>query len=111
MIAGLVNSAKATFGGSTDASDVEFSIKIGEILTGSREQLIKTPMLSGYVDPISPLAHEYTMLDALLGYAAIEAPVFVTVMALAGGTAPASVAGIIAQQNAEVLDKGTLLAA
>ena len=103
MIAGIVNSSKFTFGGSTDAADVGFSIKLGEILAGDREKLVKKPMFAGYVDPISPLAHEYTMLDALLGYAAIEAPVFVTVMALAGGTAPASVAGIIAQQNAEVL--------
>ncbi|OGS57008.1 MAG: hypothetical protein A3K60_03980 [Euryarchaeota archaeon RBG_19FT_COMBO_56_21] len=103
MIAGLVNSSKFTFGGSTDAADVEFSIKLGEILKGDRESLIKAPMFAGYVDPISPLAHEHTMLDVLLGYAAINAPVFVTVMALAGGTAPASVAGIIAQQNAEVL--------
>lgn len=103
MIAGLVNSSKFTFGGSTDAADVEFAIKLGEILQGDRESLMKKPIFAGYVDPISPLAHEYTMLDTLLGYAAIEAPVFVTVMALAGGTAPASVAGIIAQQNAEVL--------
>jgi trimethylamine--corrinoid protein Co-methyltransferase len=103
IIAGLVNSSKLTFGGSTDAGDVEFSIKIGEILRGDRESLMKKPLFGGYVDPISPLAHEHTMLEALLGYASIEAPVFVTVMALAGGTAPVSVAGIIAQQNAEVL--------
>lgn len=103
MIAGLVNSAKPTFGGSTDQGDVEFSIKLGEILLGNREALRKRPIFSGYMDPISPLAHEQTMLAALLGYVSIDAPVFVTVMALAGGTAPASVAGIITQQNAEVL--------
>ncbi len=103
ILSGLVNTSKFTFGGSTDAADVEFSLKVGEILAGDKEKLRKAPMFAGYVDPISPLAHEHTMLEALLGYAAVDAPVFVTVMALAGGTAPASVAGIIAQQNAEVL--------
>ena len=103
ILAGLVNTSKFTFGGSTDAADVEFSLKLGEILAGDREKSRKYPMFAGYVDPISPLAHEHTMLETLLGYAAVDAPVFVTVMALAGGTAPASVAGIIAQQNAEVL--------
>ncbi len=32
-----------------------------------------------------------------------EAPVFITVMALAGGTAPASLAGLLVQMNAEIL--------
>jgi len=103
MVAGLVHSSKPTFGGSTDRSDVEMSLLLGEAILGSREELRKKPLFAGYVDPISPLAHEHTMLEALLGYAKLDMPVFVTVMALAGGTAPASVAGILVQQNAEVL--------
>jgi trimethylamine--corrinoid protein Co-methyltransferase len=65
--------------------------------------LRKKPLFCGYVDPISPLGHEHTMLEALLGYSKMDMPVFVTVMALAGGTAPASIAGLLVQQNAEVL--------
>jgi trimethylamine--corrinoid protein Co-methyltransferase len=103
MVAGLIHSSKLTYGGSTDKSDVEMAMKLGEAILGSREELRKRPLFAGYVDPISPLAHEHTMLEALLGYAAMDAPVFVTVMALAGGTAPASVAGVLVQQNAEVL--------
>jgi len=78
-------------------------MRLGEAILGSRDELRKRPLFAGYVDPISPLAHEHTMLEALLGYARMDAPVFVTVMALAGGTAPASVAGLLVQQNAEVL--------
>lgn len=102
-VAGLVHSSKLTFGGSTDKSDVEMAMRLGEAVMGSREELRRRPLFAGYVDPISPLSHEHTMLEALLGYAREDMPVFVTVMALAGGTAPASLAGILVQQNAEVL--------
>jgi trimethylamine--corrinoid protein Co-methyltransferase len=103
MAAGLINSSKCTFGGSTDKEDVEMSMRLGEAIMGDREMLRKKPLFCGYIDPVSPLTHEHTMLEALLGYAGMDMPVFVTVMALAGGTAPASIAGLLVQQNAEVL--------
>ncbi len=103
LVAGLINSSKCTLGGSADAADVELSLRLGEAILGDREKLRKTPLFCGYVDPISPLCHEHTMLEALLGYSRMDMPVFVTVMALAGGTAPVSLAGLLVQQNAEVL--------
>ena len=103
MAGGLINSSKCTFGGSFNKDDVEMSMRLGEAILGDREKLRKKPLFCGYVDPISPLAHEHTMLEALTGYAKMEMPVFVTVMALAGGTAPASLAGLLVQMNAEVL--------
>lgn len=103
MAAGLINSGKCTFGGSIDKTDVQLAMRFGDAIYGDREVLRKKPLFCGYVDPISPLAHEHTMLEALMGYARMNMPVFVTVMALAGGTAPASIAGTLVQQNAEVL--------
>lgn len=103
MTAGLVHSSKCTYGGSVDKNDVELAMRLGEAFYGDREELRKKPLFCGYIDPISPLSHEHTMLEALLGYSAMEMPVFVTVMALAGGTAPVSIAGLLVQQNAEVL--------
>jgi trimethylamine--corrinoid protein Co-methyltransferase len=102
-VAGLIHSGKCAFGGSLNKADVELSMKIGEAIMGSREKLRKNPLFCGYVDPISPLAHEHTMLETLTGYAQMDAPVFITVMALAGGTAPASLAGLLVQMNAEIL--------
>jgi trimethylamine--corrinoid protein Co-methyltransferase len=103
MAAGLINSSKCTYGGSTGKDDVEMAMRLGEAIYGDREILRKKPLFCGYVDPISPLGHDHTMLEALLGYCRMDMPVFVTVMALAGGTAPASIAGTLVQQNAEVL--------
>lgn len=103
MAGGLINSGKCTYGGSFNKADVEMSLRLGDAIMGGRDQLRKKPLFCGYVDPISPLGHEHTMLEALTGYASVEAPVFITVMALAGGTAPASLAGLLVQMNAEVL--------
>lgn len=103
MAAGLINSSKCTFGGSSDKEDVQMCLRLGAAIMGGMEALRKKPLFCGYVDPISPLTHEHTMLEALLGYSRENMPVFVTVMALAGGTAPASVAGLLVQQNAEIL--------
>jgi trimethylamine--corrinoid protein Co-methyltransferase len=103
MAAGLIHSSKVTYGDSFDKDGVEMSLKLAEAILGDRELLRKRPMFPGYIDPISPLSHEHTMLEALLGYSELDQSVFVTVMALAGGTAPASIAGLLVQQNAEVL--------
>lgn len=103
MAAGLINSSKLTMGGSADRADFELTLKIADAVLGDREALRKKALFTGYIDPISPLGHDHTMLEVLLGYSSYNLPVFVTVMALAGGTAPASLAGLLVQMNAEVL--------
>lgn len=103
IVTGIINTSKLTMGGSADKADFELTLKIADALLGDRELLRKKAVFTGYIDPISPLGHDHTMLEVLLGYASWDLPVFVTVMALAGGTAPASLAGLLVQQNAEVL--------
>lgn len=103
MAAGLTNTSKLTFGGSTDRADFDLTLKLADAVLGDRQLLRKKALFTGYIDPISPLGHDHTMLEVLLGYSSWDLPVFVTVMALAGGTAPASLAGLLVQQNAEVL--------
>ena len=101
--AGLLNTGKLTYGGSAEESEWELMLKIVEILTGERETMRKKAFFPGYIDPISPLGQDDGMVKVLLRYSEWNLPVFVMVMALAGGTAPASLAGLLVQQNAEVL--------
>lgn len=100
---GLLNSGKPTYGGGADDKEFELLLKIVEVLYGDREKLRKKALFPGYIDPISPLGQDDAMLRILLRYPEWDLPVFVTVMALAGGTGPASLAGLLVQQNAEVL--------
>lgn len=102
MAAGAIHSGKLTFGGNGRAH-FEITLRLAEALLGDMDQVRKKPMFAGYVDPISPLAHDEAMVETMLLYAKWGFPVFITVMALGGGTAPASLAGLLVQQNAEVL--------
>lgn len=102
MAAGMINSGKLTFGGN-GKREFDICLRLAEAFLGDMDAVRKRPMFAGYVDPISPLSHDHPMLEALLMHARWDFPVFVTVMAMAGGTAPASLAGLLVQQNAEVL--------
>lgn len=101
--AGLLNSSKPAYGGWGDDVEFELMLRVVDILLGDREKLRKVSLFPAYIDPISPLGHDQGMLETLIRYSEWDLPVFVMVMALAGGTAPASLAGLLVQQNAEIL--------
>ena len=61
------------------------------------------PLMSVVYCPVSPLQHEREMLDACLLLAARRVPMCVYSLGLSGATAPASLAGAVAQTNAEIL--------
>ena len=100
---GLMHTSKPSCGGSGNAREFELTLRVSELLLGDRELVSKKPLFPGYIDPISPLGHDKGMLETLLRYSEMDLPVFIMVMALAGGTAPASLAGLLVQQNAEIL--------
>ncbi len=102
-LAGLANSSKPTYGGWGDEKEFGLMLRIADILMGDRELLRKKHMFPAYIDPVSPLGHDNLMMRTLIQYAEWDMPVFVMAMALAGGTAPASLAGLLVQQNAEIL--------
>jgi trimethylamine--corrinoid protein Co-methyltransferase len=102
-IVGLANSSKAGFGGWGDDVEFELMMRIADIMLGDREQMRKKVLFPAYIDPISPLGHDRPMMQTLVRYSEWNMPVFVMAMALAGGTAPASLAGLLVQQNAEIL--------
>jgi trimethylamine--corrinoid protein Co-methyltransferase len=61
------------------------------------------PLFSVVYCPVSPLQHEAEMLDACLLLAARRVPMCIYALGLSGATAPARLAGGVAQTNAEIL--------
>jgi trimethylamine--corrinoid protein Co-methyltransferase len=55
------------------------------------------------VNPVSPLQQSREMMEGLLIYAEYSQPVIIAPEAQAGATAPVTLAGLLAQQNAEIL--------
>ena len=79
------------------------TIKMASILAGGDEELKKKPRLLGFVNSTSPLQHSLEQTDGLLVYAEYEQPLLIAAAALSGATAPATLAGLLVQLNAEVL--------
>lgn len=109
LVHDLTYTTKPLVGPAYDGTMAKDGLEVMAVLAGGREELRRRPMLAGYCDPVSPLVHDRTMTETLIEYAAMGQPVFVMALDLAGATAPATLAGTLLQQNAEVLS-GILIA-
>ncbi len=69
----------------------------------TRQQLAREPSLFTIVNTSSPLRLDGPMIEGLVEMARMNQVVVVTPFTLAGAMAPASLAGALAQQNAEAL--------
>ncbi|MDH5437388.1 MAG: trimethylamine methyltransferase family protein [Candidatus Bathyarchaeota archaeon] len=99
----IKNSSKCTMGSNYGRSSALDSIRMASALVGGEEELRKKPTIAGYIDPVSPLIHDKELTEGLMEYASYGQPIFITTMALAGATGPATLAGVLVQQNAEIL--------
>ena len=79
------------------------TIEMASILRGGREALTKTPTLLGFMNPVSPMQLSKELMEGAILYAQHNQPMIYAPEALAGATAPATLAGLTVQQNAEVL--------
>ena len=72
-------------------------------VAGGEEELRKRPMCSLYGSPSSPLTYDQHVCDVMLRSTEKGIPVDLVPCPICGGTAPLTLAGGLAQQNAEVL--------
>lgn len=103
LLANWKNSIKTTDGYNYTASQAMETIEMASILRGGREELMKKPMLLGFTNPVSPMQLSKELIEGAIVYAENNQPMLYAPEALAGGTAPATLAGLLVQQNAEVL--------
>jgi trimethylamine--corrinoid protein Co-methyltransferase len=97
------NSGKTTDGWNYAAKKAQESIDMAAILRGGTEELMKRPCLLGFTNPVSPMQQSKELVEGALIYAKYKQPMIYAPEALSGGTAPATLAGLLVQQNAEVL--------
>ena len=57
----------------------------------------------GLINSLTPLRYSHEMLEALAAYSEARQPVIIAALAMAGSTAPVTLAGVLALQNAELL--------
>lgn len=99
----LEESAKHFQGGASSADEARNMIELASIVAGGREELSKRPIFSTVQCPISPLAFESGLSEAQVEFARAGIPVVAMVASVAGLTSPVTIAGTLAQVNAENL--------
>jgi trimethylamine---corrinoid protein Co-methyltransferase len=83
--------------------DIPYLIEIGTIIKGSLEALKAEPILVGYGEARSPLCFDANMADILVEYIERGLPQTLDTMPSGGGTAPMTLAGVLAVGCAETL--------
>jgi trimethylamine--corrinoid protein Co-methyltransferase len=97
------NTTKCVPGYALRTPEVEVLLEMGSAVAGGAEALRERPFFTLYGSPSSPLTYDGHVCDVMLLAAEHGIPVDVVPCPIAGGTAPLSLAGGLAQQNAELL--------
>jgi trimethylamine--corrinoid protein Co-methyltransferase len=97
------HSTKTNDGWNWGKAGAEQSLSLASIVAGGRDELMEKPLLLGFANPVSPLTLSKEATEGLISYARMGQPCLYPPECMAGGTAPATLAGLLVQQNAEIL--------
>jgi trimethylamine--corrinoid protein Co-methyltransferase len=78
------------------------------LVVGGDEELIDKPRLIGYFSPTSPLHFPQIMTNGFEVFAKYKQPTIIPPEALAGTSAPVTLAGLLTQTNAEIIGGAVL---
>jgi trimethylamine--corrinoid protein Co-methyltransferase len=96
-------SDKCFMGSALGEKGADDSIRMASILFGSEDEVAEKPCLTSILGSLTPLRYDERMLGAIMRYAKAGQPLVISALAIAGATGPATLAGSLALQNAEVL--------
>ncbi len=86
-----------------DRASAQYLVELITVIRGDREKARQYPLCYPLLEPISPLKFPYNGVDLLFETSRLNMPVPIGPMAQMGLSAPATLAGTMAQQNAEIL--------
>ncbi len=109
LFTGMVYSDKPYMGITLNKHGACQTMEMSAILFGeSAMSLAQQPVTLGLVDSLSPLQYSADSSGVIITYAEHGQPLLITSLIMAGATGPVTLAGTLAQQNAEVLAGITL---
>jgi trimethylamine--corrinoid protein Co-methyltransferase len=97
------NSTKPQVITAADKKTLNDIVNIAAAVVGGREELSRKPIFVLYDEPTSPLVHINEAMDKLMFMAESGLPTNYSPGIMAGATSPVTMAGAIAQANAEIL--------
>lgn len=102
-------SDKCFMGSASGYEKAQDSIEMAAILFGGKDVIKDKPALICLINSVTPLKYDDRMLGALMAYAQSGQAMVIASLVMAGSTGPATMAGALALQNAEVLAGITLV--
>jgi trimethylamine--corrinoid protein Co-methyltransferase len=108
ILAWAQNSRKSFGLGTYGAMASEDMMRMASIVVGGKEELKRRPRFFGICSVMTPLQMLKLQLEGMFHFAEYRQPLAMSPEAMAGATAPATLAGLLAQQNAEILAHLTL---
>ncbi len=99
----MMNSTKPIFTTAAGAEDLLYIIEMAEAVAGGAAELREKPFLIHYSEPTPPLFHSYGAVQKLFLCADRGIPITYVPGAMLGASAPVTLAGGVAQANAEAL--------
>lgn len=95
---------------SKDLADSEMILRLGYMVAGSEAAYREHPFITHHFCPVvSPLTMDHGSTDMLIYFCEQKLPVYPTIVPNAGLTSPMSLAGTLAQGNAEFLAAACLM--
>ena len=88
--------------------NLAYVLELTSVIAGSLQNLITKPFIWGSVCPDSPLSYNETTSNILIRYAEVGLPVAIAPCPISGASSPVTLAGTLAQLNAEFLAGLTL---
>ena len=107
VYASMLHSDKPFIGSTRGGAGARQTMELASILFG--EQIGERPVTIGLINSLSPLGYSQEMIQALMEYARWRQPLIIALLVMAGSTGPITLAGVLAQQNAEILAGITLV--
>jgi len=86
-----------------DRASARYLLDIMTVVSGGELEAGRYPLAYPFLEPISPLKFPHDGVDLLFETAQLSLPVPIGPMAQVGATAPGTLAGTLAQENAEIL--------
>ncbi|MBW2336409.1 MAG: trimethylamine methyltransferase family protein, partial [Deltaproteobacteria bacterium] len=99
---------KPFMGSPVSKAGAEDCIDMASIVWGGKEKLKERPVTVSLITPLSPLRYTAEMTGSLITLARYNQACIFGALLMAGSSAPLSVAGLLVQQNAEILAGVTL---
>ncbi|MEM3448963.1 MAG: trimethylamine methyltransferase family protein [Nitrososphaerota archaeon] len=102
-LASLRNSTKVIKTSSREKLVAEDMIRMASVVAGGEEKLRERPITFTTCNPVAPLQHDKEQTEGMRVFIKHGIPVDITSEPQAGATAPVTLAGLLTQQNADIL--------